>query len=697
MSAIPQAQNTANARTTPRLKAVLRLGPHHFAFMRALVQGIDRRQAFDRYLAGTAESTDERAIQSTTVWIRERLAAAATREARPGMARLVRIDLKTIGVREGESARDLPSIEEFARDEGLEDERFADQLNAYQERFGRAVDRQRRREKLVEKQLEALRWLERVACEPPAAGDGVASWLHPRLATFLQNSDILTLAQLAERVNGLGLRWHTGLKGIGSVKAARIANWLKESATSTGLTIGSHSDVPRATVRSYELARVVKPAADVRPLEKLIVPSELDGSRGAYRRPQQQCLLEAANDYDAVLAWLRSKRPLSIAQREGMATRRRARGADAAASIATGSGLEWLAELSNTQRAYRKEAERLLIWSIVERKKPLSSLTTEDCTAYRDFLRDPAPRSKWCAPRSRQRWSPLWRPFEGPLSPEAQRQAVVILQNLWSFLVEQNYLVGNPWRGVAVARARPTKAMASRSLTVSQMDFVERQLNALSDDSMSQRLAFAVRLLYATGLRISEVVAARTDDLQRVSYPPERRDDDPLDGWMLKVMGKGDKLREVPVPDEVVEVLGRYLASRGLSADPLAETNRGAFLLGQSLEFRTTAPQLADDRFESRDGLSALALYEQLKGFFHACATAQQVLGDARAAERFSRASTHWLRHSHASHAVASEVPIQIVQQNLGHASLATVTVYVTSEERTRLAAINTFWRGRRA
>jgi site-specific recombinase XerD len=696
VNATPHVQNTAHGRAEPRLQAALRLGPHHFAFMRALVQGIDRRQAFDRYLAGTAESTDERVIQSTTVSIRERLAAAASRETRPGMARLVRIDLRTIGAREGGSERDLPSIEDFARDEGLEDERFADQLKAYQERFGQAVDRQRRREKLVEKQLEALRWLERVACEPPAAGDGVASWLHPRLAAFLQNSDIFTLAQLAERVNGLGQRWHTGVKGIGSVKAARIVDWLKASATSTGLTIGSHSDVPRATVRSYELVRVVKPAADVRPLEKLVVPGELDGSRGAYRRPQQQCLLEAANDYDAVLAWLRSKRPLSIAKREALAARRRARGADAA-PIATGSGLEWLAELSNTQRAYRKEAERLLIWAIVERKKPLSSLTTEDCTAYRDFLRDPVPRSKWCAPRSRQRWSPLWRPFEGPLSPQAQRQAVVILQNLWSFLVEQSYLFGNPWRGVAVARARPTKAMASRTLTMSQMAFVERQLDQLPDDSMSQRLAFAVRLLYATGLRISEVVAARTDDLQRVSYPAEGRDDEPLDGWMLQVVGKGDKVREVPVPNEVVEALGRYLASRGLPSDPIADTNRGVFLLGKSLEFRTTAPELTDRRFDWKDGLSALSLYEQLKGFFDACAAALRLQGDARGAERFSGASTHWLRHTHASHAVASEVPIQIVQQNLGHASLATVTLYVTSEEKKRLAAINTFWRGRHA
>ena len=67
--------------------------------------------------------------------------------------------------------------------------------------------------------------------------------------------------------------------------------------------------------------------------------------------------------------------------------------------------------------------------------------------------------------------------------------------------------------------------------------------------------------------------------------------------------------------------------------------------------------------------------------------------GDAKGAERFARASTHWMRHSHASHAIASGMPIEIAQQNLGHASLATTTVYVTTEKRRRMKAVEAFWR----
>ena len=83
----------------------------------------------------------------------------------------------------------------------------------------------------------------------------------------------------------------------------------------------------------------------------------------------------------------------------------------------------------------------------------------------------------------------------------------------------------------------------------------------------------------------------------------------------------------------------------------------------------------------------------QIKGFFAECASVLRGQGDAKGAERFAGASTHWMRHSHASHAIASGMPIEIAQQNLGHASLATTTVYVTTERRPRMKAVEAFWR----
>jgi site-specific recombinase XerD len=68
--------------------------------------------------------------------------------------------------------------------------------------------------------------------------------------------------------------------------------------------------------------------------------------------------------------------------------------------------------------------------------------------------------------------------------------------------------------------------------------------------------------------------------------------------------------------------------------------------------------------------------------------------GDIKGAQRLERASTHWLRHSHASHMIAQGLPVEIVQQNLGHASLATTTLYVTTEQRRRLQASKKAWGG---
>jgi len=76
-------------------------------------------------------------------------------------------------------------------------------------------------------------------------------------------------------------------------------------------------------------------------------------------------------------------------------------------------------------------------------------MTLEDCQAYAAFLAAPWPAERWCGPRGREKWSPLGRPFEGPLSSRAQAQAITILKNLYSFLADQNYLTGNPWKGVA--------------------------------------------------------------------------------------------------------------------------------------------------------------------------------------------------------------------------------------------------------
>jgi site-specific recombinase XerC len=166
-----------------------------------------------------------------------------------------------------------------------------------------------------------------------------------------------------------------------------------------------------------------------------------------------------------------------------------------------------------------------------------------------------------------------------------------------------------------------------------------------------------------------------------------------VEGWLLNVVGKGGRLRQVPVPLEVVSELFAYMQSRGLDPEPEDPSNAGAFLLGKATDIADLAPSLQPvGGVDAKSGIAANTLYDQFKRFFVGCASVLSAQGDAKGASRFAKASTHWLRHAHASHSIARGTRVEIEQQILGHASLATTTVYVTTEGKRRMKAIASFW-----
>jgi site-specific recombinase XerD len=373
--------------------------------------------------------------------------------------------------------------------------------------------------------------------------------------------------------------------------------------------------------------------------------SDLDGSRGRFRGARPDCLLYADNDYEAIQAWVRTK---------------------GAADGGEGQ--------SHTQRAYLKEAERLLLWAIVERRKALSSLTHEDCLEYVSFLAHPTPACRWCGPRSASRWSGAWRPFEGALSPTARRQAVVILNNLFTFLQGKGYLLGNAMAGIRSPRGSEPKIDTGRSFTQRQWAMVEANLADMEPSADRQRLGFTLHLLYCTGLRLSEVVDAKLGDLEQVELAGNKVAGADAQAWMLAVRGKGGRIREVPVPAELMAELSLYLAARALHPNVRATANRSVPLIAR---LRCQPPggdgaALEPIRAQPSTRLSQSALYKMLKAFFANVASSLRARGDDADADRFDRASTHWLRHTHASHSIAHGVPIEVAQQNLGHSSLAT-------------------------
>jgi integrase len=138
------------------------------------------------------------------------------------------------------------------------------------------------------------------------------------------------------------------------------------------------------------------------------------------------------------------------------------------------------------------------------------------------------------------------------------------------------------------------------------------------------------------------------------------------------------------VPSELVTELSQELARQGLQPQVGALSNQGV-------------PVLA--RFDGADfaqpaSWSDSGLYQAIKAFL---ARAAHGL-DEVSADQLRHASTHWLRHSHGSHALQGRdgqtpVPIQVVQNNLGHASVGTTSMYLTTERDERLKAMRGFWK----
>ncbi|SAK96222.1 integrase family protein [Caballeronia arationis] len=372
-----------------------------------------------------------------------------------------------------------------------------------------------------------------------------------------------------------------------------------------------------------------------RPLESLVIPSTLDGSVGANRATDGRAQIAANNDLDAIRAWLSR-----------------------------------FHDTKTTFGSYRKEAERLLLWSLVTLGKPLSSLTHEDCLRYQQFLADPQPATTWVAGGGRKhpRHDARWRPFYGPLSPASQRQAIVILNALFAWLVQAGYLAGNP---LSLSRQRTKHAppRITRYLEPGLWQEVKDTIAALPRDSDRARAhAYRVRwlftLLYLGGLRIAEVGANTMGQFF------VRRDADGTLRWWLTVHGKGGKERLVPATREMTMELSRYRQQLGLSALPSPSEETPLVL-----PIGATA---ANDRAQACAPLTRAGLHAIVKDVFaKAAARLRERDGASARAELLEKASAHWLRHSAGSHMADQKVDLRLVRDNLGHASLTTTSLYL--------------------
>jgi integrase len=384
-----------------------------------------------------------------------------------------------------------------------------------------------------------------------------------------------------------------------------------------------------------EQPSTVTQPARVAPIETWTVSHELDGSAGSNREWDMPRQIGADTDVAAVLAWLANFTPTQT-----------------------------------TFDAYRKEAERLLLWCVVERGKALSSITHEDWLSYHAFLANPQPRDRWIAQQNRRhpRHDPRWRPFAGPLSQSSRRQAGVILNSMFSWLVNAGYLAGNP---LSLSRQRKTSRTprVERYLDQELWDEVKITIDSLPRETPRERehhfrLRWLMTLCYVCGLRITEVAEGTMGDFFC------RRDQEGNERWWLEILGKGSKVRIVPATTELMTELGKYRRELGFPVLPVR---------GES------TPLLLPIGGKPRH-LSRGVIHDIVKAVFSMTAERVKMKGaeHSHRAAMIGQASAHWLRHTAGSHMANKAVDLRHVRDNLGHASISTTSGYLHSPDDAR-------------
>ena len=209
------------------------------------------------------------------------------------------------------------------------------------------------------------------------------------------------------------------------------------------------------------------------------------------------------------------------------------------------------------------------------------------------------------------------------LSGKSIQRALSALRSFYRYLLREQAVARNPASGVTApksARRLPktlTADQAARLVTFDARDPLDRRDRAL------------LELLYSSGLRLSELVNLDLSELD-------------LSAGIVRVTGKGKKVRDVPVGAKARDALREWLAVRGQFAAPeqlaVFVTRRGKRLGGRAVQNRLRL-------WAKRQGMEVPV-------------------------------HPHMLRHSFASHLLESSGDLRAVQEMLGHANISTTQIY---------------------
>jgi integrase/recombinase XerD len=219
---------------------------------------------------------------------------------------------------------------------------------------------------------------------------------------------------------------------------------------------------------------------------------------------------------------------------------------------------------------------------------------------------------------------------EGGLEPQSLARTLVTVRNLYKFLILDGHIHHDPTVNVETPRAWQT---LPKFLTKEEVERLLEEPDTTTDEGLRDRAM--TELLYASGLRVSEMVSLKLADVD-------------LDAGLVTCLGKGSKERRVPVGRSAVEWVRRYLPARR---------------------------RMAGDRDEQ-------ALFVTSRGTSVTRQMYWRRLVEYGERARLGRITPHMLRHTFATHLLEHGADLRSVQMMLGHGDISTTQIYthVTNE-----------------
>ncbi len=258
-------------------------------------------------------------------------------------------------------------------------------------------------------------------------------------------------------------------------------------------------------------------------------------------------------------------------------------------------------------------------------ERGLSNLTQEAyCRDIERFLKSNPSKINLIKPQDIESYLHLL--YDLDLSPRSISRNISALKTFFKFLIQEEVIEANPAKGIQGPKLPQN---LPHVLSFEEITILLKQPDEGTD--IGKRDKAMLETAYACGLRVTELISLNLEELY-------------LKDGFLRILGKGNKERLVPIGSEPVRILEEYL----LHTRPALQKD-----LTSRLVF-----------FNARGkGLTRQGFWKILKAYIHASGLPQDT-------------SPHTLRHSFATHLLEGGADLRAVQQMLGHSDISTTQIY---------------------